>query len=73
MSCAHAHINCLVLEMAEGSSWKQPLKQDNLLTPKEKSSIVWNYFRFHTDKDGIKDDEKGIVCRLCECSIAFFW
>ena len=57
--------------MTEGSVGKQPLKQDNLLTPKGKSSIVWNYFGFHTDKDGIKDDEKRVVCRLCERSIAF--
>ena len=41
------------------------------LTPKGKSSIVWNYFGFHTDKDGIKDDEKRVVCRLCERLIAF--
>ena len=71
-SNAHAHINyCHILEMAEGSVGKQPLKQDNLLTPKGKSSIVWNYFEFHTNKDGIKDDEKRVVCRLCERSIAF--
>ena len=57
--------------MTEGSVGKQPLKQENLLTPKGKSSIVWNYFGFHTDKDGIKDDEKRVVCRLCERSIAF--